>query len=40
MIPIYKPYMPLGLTEELNNVLYSGQLGFNAYGEKFENQQL
>jgi perosamine synthetase len=38
MIPIYRPYMPEGITQELNEILYSGQLGFGKYGLMFENQ--
>jgi perosamine synthetase len=38
MIPIYKPYMPENIGEEINEILYSGQLGYGKYGRKFENQ--
>lgn len=38
MIPIYKPYMPENLIAGINEILYSGQLGFGDYGKKFENQ--
>lgn len=38
MIPIYKPYMPENLMPELNEILYSGQLSFGKYGNKFESQ--
>jgi perosamine synthetase len=38
MIPIYKPYMPENIGSEINEILYSGQLGFGKYGRKFESQ--
>lgn len=38
MIPIYKPYMPENITAEINEILYSGQLGYGKYGRKFECQ--
>lgn len=38
MIPIYKPYMPLNVTAEISEILYSGQLGFGKYGKRFESQ--
>lgn len=38
MIPIYKPYMPLGISAEINEILYSGQLGFGKYGREFESK--
>ena len=38
MIPIYKPYMPENIGAEINEILYSGQLGYAKYGRKFENQ--
>lgn len=38
MIPIYKPYMPEKIIEGINEILYSGQLGFGALGRKFETQ--
>jgi len=38
MIPIYKPYMPENISTEINEILYSGQLGFGKYGKKFETQ--
>jgi dTDP-4-amino-4,6-dideoxygalactose transaminase len=38
MIPIYKPYMPENLTDEINKILYSGKLSFGKYGKQFENQ--
>lgn len=38
MIPIFKPYMPQNIDSEINNILYSGQLGFGRYGREFENK--
>ena len=38
MIPIYKPYMPENLIEGVNEILYSGQLGFGKYGVQFQDQ--
>ena len=38
MIPIYKPYMPEKIGAEINEILYSGQLGYGKYGRKFETQ--
>lgn len=38
MIPIYKPYMPQNIGVEINEILYSGQLGFGKYGREFENK--
>jgi perosamine synthetase len=36
MIPIYKPFMPEGIDEEIQKILHSGQLGFGQYGKAFE----
>lgn len=36
MIPIFKPYMPKGIEEELMNILNSGQLAYGNFGKKFE----
>ncbi len=36
MIPIYKPYMPENISTGINEILYSGQLGYGVYGRKFE----
>jgi len=36
MIPIYKPYMPENIIPGINEILYSGQLGFGKYGRTFE----
>ena len=36
MIPIFKPYMPQGLTAELECVLYSGNLAYGKIGKQFE----
>lgn len=38
MIPIYKPYMAENITAEINEILYSGQLGYGKYGRIFENK--
>lgn len=38
MIPIYKPYMPENISAEINEILYSGQLGYGKYGRKFESE--
>lgn len=38
MIPIYKPYMSENIVPGINEILYSGQLGFGKYGKKFETQ--
>ncbi len=38
MIPIFKPYMPSGLTSGIEKILYSGQLGFGNYGREFEQE--
>lgn len=36
MIPIYKPFMPEGITDEVNDILYSGQLAYGKLGREFE----
>ena len=36
MIPLYKPYMPLGLDEGLKEILYSGRLSYGQYSVEFE----
>ena len=38
MIPIYKPYMPKNISDEINEILYSGQIGYGKYGKQFETQ--
>ena len=38
MVPIYKPYMPQNLSSDINEILYSGQLGYGKYGKQFEQQ--
>jgi dTDP-4-amino-4,6-dideoxygalactose transaminase len=38
MIPIFKPYMPNGLTAEIERILYSGKLAYGEYGKMFENK--
>lgn len=37
MIPLYKPYMAKNL-DELNNILYSGNLSYGKWGKKFEEE--
>lgn len=37
MIPIFKPYMPQDIENELIKILNSGQLAYNRYGKEFEN---
>ena len=36
MISIYKPFMPENIGTGINEILYSGQLGFGKYGKLFE----
>lgn len=36
MIPIFKPYMPSGIEQELMSILNSGQLSYGKYGREFE----
>lgn len=36
MIPIFKPYMPKDITDDIESILYSGKLAFGDYGKKFE----
>jgi perosamine synthetase len=36
MIPIFKPFMPKGITSELEQILYSGNLSFGKIGNAFE----
>lgn len=36
MIPIFKPFMPEGITSELEQILYSGNLSFGKIGKEFE----
>jgi perosamine synthetase len=38
MISIYKPYMPKNISSTVEEILYSGQLGFGKYGVLFENK--
>lgn len=38
MIPIFKPYMPQGIDNELVNILNSGHLAYGKYGREFEAQ--
>ena len=35
MVPIYKPYMPQNLSSDINEILYSGQLGYGKYGKYY-----
>jgi dTDP-4-amino-4,6-dideoxygalactose transaminase len=36
MVSIYKPFMPENITEDINDILYSGQLAYGKYGREFE----
>lgn len=36
MIPLFKPYMPRNVSEDLKKILYSGNLSFGSKGRKFE----
>lgn len=36
MIPIFKPFMPEGITSEIEQILYSGNLSFGKIGKEFE----
>ena len=38
MIPLFKPFMPPNLENELNKLLYSGNLSFGIYGLEFEKE--
>lgn len=38
MIPLFKPFMPLGIEEEVGKVLYSGRLAYGVYAKKFESE--
>lgn len=38
MIPIYKPFMPERIDEDIHTILHSGQLGFGKYGRGFEDR--
>ncbi len=38
MIPLFKPYMPEGLEQGINEILYSGQLAFGKWGRAFEKE--
>ncbi|CAL2090658.1 Aminotransferase DegT [Tenacibaculum sp. 190524A05c] len=38
MIPIFKPYMPENISEEIQGILYSGKLSYGTYGRKFEDE--
>ncbi len=36
MVSLFKPYMPKGISEDINEILYSGQLAFGKWGRAFE----
>lgn len=36
MIPIFKPYMPENITQDIEKILYSGNLTAGIYGKQFE----
>jgi perosamine synthetase len=36
MVPVFKPYMPEGITAGVEEILYSGNLAFGKYGRLFE----
>lgn len=36
MTPIFRPFMPEGITPEIQSILYSGQLAYGKYGRMFE----
>jgi len=36
MIPIFKPYMPTDIKDELTHILYSGSLAYGKIGKEFE----
>ncbi|ANN27788.1 aminotransferase class V-fold PLP-dependent enzyme [Vibrio vulnificus] len=38
MIPLFKPFMPQGIEEEVGKVLYSGSLSYGANAIKFESE--
>lgn len=38
MIPIFKPYMPQNIEEEVMKILNSGQLAYGKYGKAFERE--
>lgn len=38
MIPLFKPYMPEGLGDDLSEILYSGRLAFGNWGHLFEDK--
>lgn len=38
MIPIFKPYMPEGISSEIEQILYSGNLAYGKYGKIFETE--
>ena len=38
MIPLFKPFMPPSIDQELSKLLNSGNLGFGRYGIEFEKE--
>ncbi|MDN5478626.1 MAG: DegT/DnrJ/EryC1/StrS aminotransferase family protein [Chryseobacterium sp.] len=36
MIPIYKPFIPENISDEINEILYSGRLAYGEKGKEFE----
>lgn len=38
MIPIFKPYMPEGVYNGINEILYSGKLSYGKHGKTFEKE--
>ena len=38
MIPLFKPYMPQDIINDVETVLYSGNLAFGTYGRSFEKE--
>ncbi|ODT34956.1 MAG: aminotransferase DegT [Sphingobacteriales bacterium 41-5] len=38
MEPLFKPYMPANVLDDLNEILYSGKLAFGKWGNKFESE--
>ena len=38
MIPLFKPYMPEDILEDINEILFSGKLAFGKWGKLFEQE--
>ena len=38
MIPVFKPYMPDGIINDIEKNLYSGKLAYGEYSKKFERE--